>query len=79
MTKLIISEIDKANHVIVGYLIFIISSLFLHPLLSLIPVILIAAGKEVRDMIVYKREFDKKDFLYTLAGSIPALISLLIN
>ena len=75
MIRLIISEIDKANHFIVGTILYCIFSLFLSPLVSLIPVIIIAAGKEVRDMVVYKRnKFDVPDFLYTIAGALPVLI-----
>lgn len=79
MTKLIVSEIDKANHFIVGYLIYFLSCVFLSPFLATLPVIIIAALKEVVDMWRYKRTFDWKDFVYTIAGMVPALILLLIK
>lgn len=78
MTKLLIPQIDKANHIIVGYLVYVISCFFLSPLLSFIPVILIGSLKELVDMIRYKRSFDYLDFIYTIAGAVPASMLNLI-
>ncbi len=66
--------LDKANHVIYGYLIYVISCFFLSPFLSFIPVILISAIKEYIDMKNYEKEFDYLDFFVTIVGAIPASI-----
>jgi hypothetical protein len=60
---------DKANHFIYGFLIFIISQIFLNDYLSFGIVFLFALGKEVKDQIVYKG-FDYKDLIATLIPSI---------
>ena len=78
MTKLLVKQIDKANHFIVGNIIFCAATLFLNPLLSLLIVILVGVGKEVRDYLTYK-VFDIKDLLYTIAGALPVLITTLIK
>jgi hypothetical protein len=78
MTKLLVKQIDKANHFIVGTLVFCAATLFLNPLLSLLLVTLIGVGKEVRDYLTYK-VFDIKDLLYTIAGALPVLITTIIK
>ncbi len=67
--KLPIISLDKANHFIYGFLIFIITQFFLNDYLSFGIVFLFALGKEVKDQIVYKG-FDYKDLIVTLLPSI---------
>jgi hypothetical protein len=67
--KLPIISLDKANHFIYGFLIFIISQFFLNDYLSFGIVFLFALGKEVKDQIVYNG-FDYKDLIVTLLPSI---------
>jgi hypothetical protein len=61
--------LDKANHFIYGFVIFIISQYFLNDLCSIGIVFLFAIGKEIKDQIVYKG-FDYKDILVTITPSI---------
>ena len=74
MTKLIIAA-DKANHFIAGTVIYCLSLFILSPLVALIPVIIIGAAKEVYDEKKRKGGADIMDFLYTVAGAIPVLIT----
>jgi len=74
MTKLLI-EADKANHFIVGTVIYCLALFIMSPLLALLPVIAIGAAKEVYDGISKKGNADIMDFLYTVAGAIPVLIT----
>jgi hypothetical protein len=78
MNFLLIKDIDKANHFIVGFLIYFISFIFLGTWLSVIPVILFAGAKEALDMFYRKLPFDYKDFLFTIAGMLPILITHLV-
>ena len=68
--KLPIIPIDKANHFIYGFFIYILSNLLVNSVYSLIVVFVFALGKEIKDQIVYKG-FDYKDLLVTI---IPAVI-----
>lgn len=68
--KLPLIPLDKANHFIYGFFIYILSNIVLNDLYSLLIVILFALGKEIKDQIVYKG-FDYKDLLVTI---IPAVI-----
>ena len=77
--KKILIPVDKANHIIAGYLIYFIFSFFLSPLLAVIPVMVIGAIKEVYDMSSGKGTPDVYDFLATLIGCIPMLILNLIK
>lgn len=61
--------LDKANHFIYGFVIFIISQYFLNDLCSIGIVFLFAIGKEIKDQIFYKG-FDYKDILVTITPSI---------
>jgi len=61
--------LDKANHFIYGFVIFIISQYFLNDLYSIGIVFLFAIGKEIKDQIFYKG-FDYKDILVTITPSI---------
>ena len=74
MTKLIITA-DKANHFIAGTVIYCLSLFLLSPLIALIPVIVIGVTKEVYDEKRRKGAGDLIDFLYTVAGAIPVLIT----
>jgi len=73
MKKLLI-PVDKANHFIAGTVIYCTSALFLTPALALIPVMVIAAGKEVYDGLSKKGTADVIDYLFTIAGAIPPLV-----
>jgi hypothetical protein len=79
MTKLIIPEIDKANHFIAGTLTYCLASLFFPPVAALIPVIIIGAAKEVYDKYSKKGTPDIIDFLYTVAGALPVLLTNIIK
>lgn len=68
--KLPLIPLDKANHFIYGFIIYVLSNLFLSDLLSVGTVFCFALGKEVRDQIVYKG-FDCKDLVVTIT---PAAI-----
>ena len=70
---LLIKEIDKANHFIVGYLIYFFSFIFIG-VWAVIPLVVIAFLKELWDVYRHRMIFDWKDFCYTLAGGFPAFI-----
>jgi hypothetical protein len=78
MTKMIIREVDKANHFIAGYVIYFAFTLFTQWYWAFLMVAIIGALKEVWDSRHEWKSFDTKDFLYTLAGGIPSLIIDLI-
>lgn len=71
---LLIKEIDKANHFIVGYLIYFFSTILIGGFWALLPLLIINFAKEYLDMKRHKKAFDWKDFCYTLAGAIPSII-----
>jgi hypothetical protein len=79
MTKLIIPEIDKANHFIAGTIIYSLASLFLTPMIALVPVAIIGAAKEMYDKYSKKGTPDIIDFLYTVAGALPVLLTTIIK
>ena len=64
-----IIPIDKANHFIYGFFIYVLSNCFLNDLYSIEIVFLFAVSKEIKDQIVYKG-FDYKDLLATMIPSI---------
>lgn len=70
--RLPIIDQDKANHLIYGLLIFMVSMLLLSSVLSFMIVVFIALLKEVIDTYINgylrKREF-LLDFLYTIIGA----------
>jgi hypothetical protein len=68
---LLVKEIDKANHFIVGYIVYYFSYIFIGNWMALIPLLLIAFGKELIDSYKRKTPFDWEDLAYTLAGGIP--------
>jgi hypothetical protein len=71
--KLPIIPQDKANHFIYGFIIYILSNLFLNAYASFSIVYLFALGKECYDEYYYKG-FDVKDLIVTI---IPAIILIL--
>ena len=73
MNKLLI-PVDKANHFIAGTVIYCLSALFLSAPMALIPVLVVAAGKEVYDGVSKKGTLDVIDYLFTIAGAIPPLV-----
>jgi hypothetical protein len=72
--KLLIKEIDKANHFIVGTLLFCFFEIFLVPEVSLFMVYFIGFMKEYFD-----DKPDMVDALYTVFGALPIFILLLIK
>jgi hypothetical protein len=73
--KLPLIPLDKANHFIYGFVIFILSNIVLNDVHSLLVVFIFAIGKEIKDQIIYKG-FDYKDLLITL---LPGIILTLTN
>lgn len=73
---LLIKQIDKANHFIVGYLIYFLSFILLGEFWAVLPVIVLTGLKELIDMKWSEEsaKFDWNDFAYTLAGMIPAFL-----
>lgn len=65
--------VDKANHFIAGTLIYCASALFLSAGLAMVPVIVIAAIKEIYDAVSKKGTPDVIDYLFTIAGAMPPL------
>jgi hypothetical protein len=70
-----IIAVDKANHFIAGTVIYCLSLFLLSTLAALIPVIVIGIAKEVYDEKKRKGRGDIWDFLYTVAGALPVLIT----
>lgn len=71
---LIIKQIDKANHIIVGMLIYCIFAAFIHPVFALLIVCMFSAAKEFWDMYRHRMIFDWYDFIATIAGAVPSFI-----
>ena len=72
--KLLIKDIDKANHVIVGTILYCFFATFLDPVFSFFMVYLIAFFKEYFD--------DKPDStrtLFTVLGALPVFILLMVK
>lgn len=72
--KLLI-PVDKANHFIAGTIIYCLAILFLSPITALIPVILAGGAKEMYDYWTDKGTPDFNDFIFTILGAIPVLIT----
>jgi hypothetical protein len=70
--------IDKQYHFIAGFCIYTISQLFMPVFAALIPVIVIATGKEVWDYVNMEGTPDINDLLYTIYGAMPVLILKLL-
>ncbi len=64
---------DRANHLIYGFMIYILSNIFFIDLLSLGIVVVVALGKELYDEWDYGG-FSIIDLLYTL---VPAIILII--
>ena len=73
--KLPLIPLDKANHFIYGFFIYVLSNLVFIDNYSLLIVFAFALVKEIKDEIVY-HGFDIKDLLITL---LPGFILTLIN
>lgn len=71
---LVVKEIDKANHFIIGTIIYCFANIFVSCYLSLGAVILTALFKEFTD-----ETFDFKDLLYSILGAIPVFILNLLQ
>ena len=67
--------VDKANHFIAGAIICGIAILFIPVLYAFLITALVGATKEIYDLVSKKGTPDIKDFLFTIAGAIPVLIS----
>jgi hypothetical protein len=67
--KLPLIPLDKANHFIYGFFIFILSQHFFNDYYSMAIVFLFALGKEIKDEIMYKG-FDYKDIIATIIPSV---------
>jgi len=70
--------IDKQYHFLAGLCIYTIAQLFMPVFAALIPVIVIATGKEVWDYVNMEGTPDINDLLYTIYGAMPILILKLI-
>jgi hypothetical protein len=66
---------DKANHVVYGTVIYAIAAPFLGPLVSLIPVALVAIGKEVYDYKSKTGTPDALDAVATIVGPVALNVS----
>ena len=67
---------DKLLHFFIGFIIFVISTIFFTNILSLVIVIVIGLSKELIDKFVKKSEIDPVDFTYTiLSGLILTMLS----
>jgi hypothetical protein len=70
--KLPLVPIDKANHFMYGFFIYVFAAFVVSNSLAFGIVCLFAVGKEVRDQIVYKG-FDLFDIFFTI---LPAIIMI---
>lgn len=67
---------DKLAHALVGSIVFALAHLFVSVLWSIGAVILVAALKEIYDSLHQdKHTVDKWDFVATVVGCIPCLLS----
>ncbi len=70
---------DKANHLIYGVVIYILSYIFLDRFYAMIPVIIIGALKEVFDNYSKKNNADIFDFIWTVVGGLLCELIIIIN
>lgn len=70
--------IDKQYHFIAGFCIYLITQLFMSPIIAMIPVITIGTLKELYDYTSGKGTPDINDLLYTIYGALPLLILKLL-
>jgi len=75
---ILIKQIDKANHIIVGGLIYCVLSCFMADILALLIVVGVSAAKEWYDVKRYRMIFDWMDFAATIVGALPIFIKDLI-
>lgn len=71
---ILIKQIDKANHIIVGMLIYCVFAFFIHPALALLVVSLFSLAKELWDVKRHRMIFDMGDFIATIVGAIPSFL-----
>lgn len=67
-------HIDKFYHFCAGMIIYIFFNIFLNNWLSIIPVILIGAGKEAYDYYTKKGNPEWLDFIWTVVGGLVVLL-----
>ena len=70
---------DKANHLIYGIAIYMLSYIFLDRFYAMIPVIIIGALKEVFDYYSKKNNADIFDFIWTVVGGLVCELIIIIN
>ena len=70
--------IDKQYHFLAGFCIYLIAALFMPTIPAMIPVIVIATGKEVWDYVNMEGTPDINVLLYTIYGAMPVLILKLL-
>lgn len=70
---------DKANHLIYGIAIYMLSYIFLDRFYAMIPVIIIGALKEVFDHYSEKNNADIFDFIWTVVGGLLCELIIIIN
>lgn len=66
-------EIDKLYHFVAGVIIFVLFCFFVSPLISMIPVTIIALAKELYDWMSNKGTPDIWDFIFTILGGLTVL------
>ena len=70
---------DKLLHFICGTYIYLIASVFLTPMLSILLVIIAGFAKEfIWDKWLGKGAFEWMDIIYTITGGVVAMILLLV-
>lgn len=74
----LIKQIDKANHIIVGGLLYCIFAVFIHPALAFLVINVISAAKELWDVQRHRMIFDWYDFAATIVGALPIFIKDII-
>lgn len=79
MTPLFIKEIDKANQIILGGLIYCAASILMSPFIALLFLAIVFGAKKMKEMYVYKTKFDIQEFIYSMAGGVVVFITLILN
>jgi hypothetical protein len=67
-------HIDKVYHFTAGFIIYILSNILMNDWWSMVPVIVIGAGKELYDYYSKKGTPDWWDFIWTVIGGLILLI-----
>lgn len=65
---------DKANHVIYGAMIYYLLQFVVSPMFALLGVALVAAAKEIYDVVSKSGTPESLDFLVTIAGALPLFL-----